>query len=755
MTPPRLEATFARLLAARVPVLALFAALALPAAFVAARIPTDNAIERMIVESDEDFAATQAFHRVFPERPTLLLLACSEDPLLPSAVAALQVLEGRLAQVVGLHPISALTIAERLRPGLTSSARASELRSFLSGTDFFRSSGLAGNDFLGIAIVLDAAGSQERDVLLARVEAVVAQADPELRLRRVGEAFVDAWLERETRAATARYFPLFGAFVVALNLALYRSLRALLAVLLTLGACVLFATAAGGLLGFRQSIVSPLVSLTVMVTAAASLVYLHSRFVSCPAGRDVEAHRVFAFANKLPPVSASLFAAAAGFAALGVSGLRPVREMGLWSAVGLALTWLCCFTLFPCLQKVLAAPTRSATVEAGDLVWRAADAIPGWSYRWRYALVLGAFALSMAGGSALFGVPGLWAPMPLETDSLDYLPRGSALALDARFFESRVAGLQSFALWVKGPPGSVLRPDTLAGLDAFATALKGDKAVASVVSLTEMLRLRRYAAGLGKDLPKEPRALGRQSEELEQLLLQEPALRSWVDVRTLGETRLGLLPRAGTSVDVAALGGIVARLFRQAQDDHEGLRDMQVRLVGQGLLVRKIAGHLVPTLTQSFALTAAVVFFAFFLVFRSGTARLLAMIPSLVAILTMFLLMRLMDIPLNVATILIATTVLGASENDQIHFFWHFLEKRRESGTDEALGHAIRVAGSAIFCATLVNAGGFLALALSDLPPMRQFGVLTSSAFLASMVADFTALPAALWILSGERPKAP
>jgi len=51
-----------------------------------------------------------------------------------------------------------------------------------------------------------------------------------------------------------------------------------------------------------------------------------------------------------------------------------------------------------------------------------------------------------------------------------------------------------------------------------------------------------------------------------------------------------------------------------------------------------------------------------------------------------------------------------------------------------------------------VNAGGFLALALSDLPPMRQFGILSASAFALSMLADFTALPAALWIVFRERP---
>jgi len=133
----------------------------------------------------------------------------------------------------------------------------------------------------------------------------------------------------------------------------------------------------------------------------------------------------------------------------------------------------------------------------------------------------------------------------------------------------------------------------------------------------------------------------------------------------------------------------------------------------------------------------------------------MAMIPSLFAILVMFLVMRLTGIPLNVATILIASTVLGASENDQIHFFYHFQERRGSGTTEQALAHALRIAGRAIVFATLINSGGFLALALSRLPPMRQFGIVASSAFVLSMLASFAALPAALWIFYRAVPDAP
>jgi hypothetical protein len=168
-----------------------------------------------------------------------------------------------------------------------------------------------------------------------------------------------------------------------------------------------------------------------------------------------------------------------------------------------------------------------------------------------------------------------------------------------------------------------------------------------------------------------------------------------------------------------------------------------------------VSQSLVPTLVESFELTVLIIFGTFLLIFRSGAARLLAMIPSLFAILVMFGVMRVSGMTLNVATILIASTVLGTSENDQIHFFYHYQESKRRGGSvEQALRHTFTVSGRGIFFATMINAGGFLAFALSDLPPFRQFGILTAVAFVLSMLADFTALPAALWIVFRDKPDA-
>jgi predicted RND superfamily exporter protein len=175
-----------------------------------------------------------------------------------------------------------------------------------------------------------------------------------------------------------------------------------------------------------------------------------------------------------------------------------------------------------------------------------------------------------------------------------------------------------------------------------------------------------------------------------------------------------------------------------------------MQVVGESLLQTKVGASLVPTLAQSFVITAVLIFVVFLFVFRSATARLLAMIPSLFAILATFLGMRLLGASLNVATILIATTVLGTTENDQIHFF-HHLHERDDAPFEEALRHALRIAGRAMVFATLINAAGFLALSFSSFPPLRQFGLVTSGAFVLGLVADFAALPAGLWMVELRR----
>jgi predicted RND superfamily exporter protein len=728
-----------------------------PAVWFALTVTSDNSPDRLIVEGDEDYRQTRVFQRIFPEGQYVVVLVEAPDPYAPEALARAGEVEDALRKVPKARPLSALTIFKQTHPAFAATeADAATFKAFATGTALFRKQGLIGDGVLGIPMELQVGSRAELQSALAAVDAALApfveRPAPLAAVRKIGGAYVDRYLSQETQRSTLLYMPLFGLFIVLLNLFLYRSFRTLLAFLATIGVTVLFTEAFAGVMGFVSTIVSSLVPLTVLITCTSTLVYLHSLFVDCPPDTDVRDHHAFTLANKFLPCTASIFAAAVGFAALGVSGIRPIREMGAWVAAGMVVTWLASFTLFPALQRLLKTPTSAQRRTAGSWWPRIVERLPRWSYRLRFLLVPGSVALMAVGLGALLGVPGFVDPMRLETDSLDYIDHALPLYQDTRKFEASMSGLTVTEAWIRVPKGGVLDPGVLRGLHHFGKLLEADKRVGSVLGPTTLLQWVRYVQGQGDALPDDPASWAKLAADFQQLALARPEFRGSIDVATLGNARVRVITRGGFDGYVG-LKDFLAKTWAEAERTDPALAGSTMTVVGEGVLQAKIAHYLVPTLTESFGITAAVIFVAFLLVFRSAAARLMAMIPSVFAILVMFLVMRLTGIALNVATILIASTVLGASENDQIHFFYHFQEGRREGDTDHALRHALTVSGRAIVFATFINAGGFLALALSPLPPMRQFGIVSACAFLLSMIADFSALPASLWIVSGDKPR--
>ena len=749
---------FAFIVAKRWFIVALYALVLPPSAFYASRVGQDNSIDRLMVPSDPDYAATMDFQKVFGSGEYAVLLAEADDPFAPAVLERLDKIEAALKGVARVQTNSALSIYRRAKAGFSpTAAEAASFKTFATGTPILRKQGLVGDGFLSVAVILDVKDRDERQETLAAMNKAVDAAGggsaPLRALRRVGQPYVNVDLDLATKRDGPLCFGLFTLLVIILNVALYRSVRALLAFLITLGVCLSLSVGYIGITGGTFTIVSPMVPMTILVTATATLVYLHSRFVDKPAETPVDEHQIFALSNKFVACTASIFATLVGFAALAVSHIRPVRQMGIWVAVGLLLTWIVVLTLFPALQKILKTPTGSGERVADVWFTRLTGWLPGFSYRFRYLLVAAAVTLASAGAVALFGLPGVVRPMLLLTDPVEYIPRNSPLYGDTKRIQELMPGLSITEVWLKGKLGAVSEPETLTALDKFHAALEADPLVGAAIDATTILRITRYVGGQGDAFPKDAEGVDQLAADFEGLVPVEPMLQRFTN-RSLSQTHISIVSRATEDVAFRALDARVHALWEAACMATPSLRAFEMKTVGLGPLQAKMAQNLVPTLMESFGLTMGIIFMTFFLVFRSGAARLMTMIPSLFAILVMFGVMRVSGMLLNVATILIASTVLGTSENDQIHFFYHFLEKRKTGTVEEALRHTLRVSGKAIFFATLINAGGFLAFAMADLPPMRQFGVLTAIALTASMIADFTALPAALWIVFRDKPDA-
>jgi len=127
----------ARIVRMRAAILVAYALLVPAAAWMASRIPSEGAIDRLIVPSDPDYAATRAFQRIFPESQVALLLfesgagtgAESGDPWSPEAIARIDAAKAALRGVPNVGTFSilyALVVSDERRSpvGLQKAVRA-------------------------------------------------------------------------------------------------------------------------------------------------------------------------------------------------------------------------------------------------------------------------------------------------------------------------------------------------------------------------------------------------------------------------------------------------------------------------------------------------------------------------------------------------------------------------------------------------------------------------------------------------------
>jgi len=176
--------------------------------------------------------------------------------------------------------------------------------------------------------------------------------------------------------------------------------------------------------------------------------------------------------------------------------------------------------------------------------------------------------------------------------------------------------------------------------------------------------------------------------------------------------------------------------------DRFGLEEDQIHLTGMLVLYN----NMLQSLFRSQILTLGAVFMAisvmFLVLFRSVRMAVAAIIPNLVSAILVLGLMGWFGIPLDLMTITIAAITVGIGVDDTIHYVHRF---SREFAIDRDYWGAIRRChrniGRAIYYTSITIMLGFSILAFSQFVPTIYFGLLTSLAMLAALLADMALLP--------------
>jgi hypothetical protein len=100
------------------------------------------------------------------------------------------------------------------------------------------------------------------------------------------------------------------------------------------------------------------------------------------------------------------------------------------------------------------------------------------------------------------------------------------------------------------------------------------------------------------------------------------------------------------------------------------------------------------------------------------------------------------------ATVLIASVVLGITVDDTIHFFHNYHERRHKGrGVVFSLARSFEASGRAVVAISILLVAQFMLLVSSSFQPTSHFGLLTSAGLLAGQLLELLLLPAliVLW----------
>jgi len=170
--------------------------------------------------------------------------------------------------------------------------------------------------------------------------------------------------------------------------------------------------------------------------------------------------------------------------------------------------------------------------------------------------------------------------------------------------------------------------------------------------------------------------------------------------------------------------------------------------------IMEINSNQIRSIMITIAVSLMVLVAAFFISNRTIALGFITIVPVLLVMTWMWGAMYLLDISLNVMTNMIASMSIGMGITYAVHLSHRFVEELDKfDSVYEAATYSVTHTGSAIFGAAATTMCGFGVVSLSALPPMAQFGLITSLAILFSFIATVFVLPTLLVIWANFRKK--
>ena len=703
--------------------------LAVPGAL---RLTTDNSPRVWFLSDSPEVAAYRRFTASFGGDEGYRIALSGPALWTGTGLAYLDRLERGIGTLPGVRGVSSLLRHHRAELAEFPPARPAELRALCLANELDRAMGWVAEDGAAASLLVETASLErgEEARLAAELARRIAAPPPGVATTMFGTRSLEFALDESSGEVGRVFFPLLVLFAVAVLAATFRDLGGVAVPLAHVAISTALVLGAMGWAGVRLNLVLVILPPLVVVVALGSALHVQIPVRALEAsGSPVAAAVAAVYREKGRALLWTGFSTVVGFASLAATPVPPVRTLGLWAGAGLAVQTLGIFTWYPALlastraRRALPERRLEARLERfGRLVATAAGR--------RRGLVLSLYALT-----ALVCALGL-GRLTRESDALSYLPKTHPVRRAAEGLEERGLGVSTVELHLVAPPGaSFAEPDSLLRLAELARRLRALPGVLGGASAGDL------ATDLGASSPLAALAT---PEELagDGLALAEadPDGRRAL-ARFLTDDRR----EARVTLFVAHAGyEAIDRLAATAEAEARRLLPAGTVVRATGLLrvLLAIQRYLLTTLAGSLALTLPILAATFYLLLGSVRDTLRALVPNVWPVLALLGGMGWIGAPLDVATAMVASIVLGLVVDDTIHTLARYRERRREVGGFEAVADKLERTAPAYLLTGGILAAGFGVCALSRFEPIARFGTLSAATVLIAVVADLLLVPA-------------
>ena len=490
--------------------------------------------------------------------------------------------------------------------------------------------------------------------------------------------------------------------------------------------------------GYSLNMISMLIPTILMVYSVSDVVHLINIYDREAYGLATIDRLSAAIKKSFTPCFYTTLTTFVGYFALYLSPLPAFKNMGLFTCIGLVLSYVLVYliTIIGVSFMKAAKPVEKAIreEEVPKPKTPKQTALVSWinatTSRYNLNIITGFSALLMLGIFAITKVE-------INTDSLNLLAEGPAKE-DLRKVEAQLEGSSRLQLEISSASGStVMDKKSLELLRSFQEEIATNPLITapiSVVNMAAFLEKRNPAlkgmAVSEQDAAQLLRSLENNDNQFFKLFSE--------DLSSVGITLS--LPQMKT----AQLEQVIESVKKTFQS-HFDPTEYTLKVNGFAVVFAGLNKFILATQLKSFFAAFIAAFICLWLFIRQIRTTLLVLIPNILPLAVLAILMWLFKIPLDVTTAMITPIMLGIAMDDTIHLIYKYRKYKTtfESPT-KRIDHALHYSATALLATTVALVAGFLIIATSAVPSVRSFGILCAVTVSTALITDLFYLPALL-----------